>query len=130
MKNEKQFNEAWWRRKAVYVLVAVVGLVLTGFGVVTQDQVDAFTASPLLATAIGFFAASKTNAGSDSTVTAQDVAIAASLNHGGPSPEAIVIETLKKVNGYGEHALGEVTEVAERVKSATGSVADYYASQE
>ena len=91
MKNEKQFNKSWWRRKAGYVLVAVIGLVLTGFGFVTQDQVDAFTASPLLATAIGMFAAAKTNAGSDSTVTAQDVAIAASLNHGGPSPEAFAI---------------------------------------
>lgn len=133
MKNEKQFKKPWWIRRAAYVLVAVIGLVLTGLGYATQDQVDAFTASPLLGTVVGFVAAMFTHRGSDSTATGDDVraerevAIAAAASHGGPSVEAIVAEALKQVNSYGEHALGEA---AKHVRSAVDSTADYYASQE
>lgn len=77
------FTQSWWVRRAAYVLVAVVGLVLTGLGYATQDQVDAFTASPLLGTVVGFVAAMFTHRGSDSTATGEDVRAAQAAAVGG-----------------------------------------------
>jgi hypothetical protein len=101
----------------------VVLLVAAGFGLIDEGQIDTIAASPILGALVAFLASAKTNAGSDSTVTAQDVAVAASANHGGPSVEAIVAEALNQVQSYGEHA-------AEVVKSkAEQTVADYYAGR-
>lgn len=152
MKNDKQFNEPWWRRKAVYVAVAVIGLVLTGFGVVTQDQVDAFNASPLLATLVGLFAASKTHEGSDSRTTDSQVADVADLRQAvdqanqnwsavkdqlRSDPSRIAQEVLKAIweAESGRHALGtpgdasvssETPTEAEGTTREIGSVRDYY----
>lgn len=110
---EKNFNQGWWIRKAAYVLAAVIGLVLTGFGVVTQDQVDAATASPLLATLIGFVAASFTNRGSGDPTTREDVEMAEAAGHGGPAQVDVqaVIEALDQVQSTGRHAISEAQEV-------------------
>lgn len=72
-----QFTSSWFIRRATYVVIGVVGLVAAGFGLIDQGQLDALTASPLLATVAGFVAAAFTHQGSDSTVTADDVASAA-----------------------------------------------------
>ncbi|WP_291474213.1 hypothetical protein [Corynebacterium sp.] len=116
----KKFTQPWFIRRAVYAVVGVVLLVAAGFGLIDEGQIDTITASPILGALVAFLASAKTNAGSDSTVTAQDVAAAASANHGGPSVEAIVAEALNQVQSYGEHA-------AEVVKDkASQTVADYY----
>lgn len=72
-----QFKSPWWIRRAAYLVVGVVGLIAAGFGLIDEGQLDALTASPLLATVVGFIAAAFTHQGSDSTVTANDVAKAA-----------------------------------------------------
>ena len=79
---KRNFREGWWIRKAIYVVVAVAGVVATGFGVVSTEQVDAITASPVLATVVGLIAASFTNRGSDSPVTEADVEVGAVCNRG------------------------------------------------
>ena len=72
-----QFKSSWWIRRAAYLVIGVVGLIAAGFGLIDEGQLDALTASPLLATVVGFIAAAFTHRGSDSTVTADDVAKAA-----------------------------------------------------
>ena len=72
-----QFKSSWWIRRAAYLVIGVVGLIAAGFGLIDEGQLDALTASPLLATVVGFIAAAFTHEGSDSTVTADDVAKAA-----------------------------------------------------
>lgn len=119
----KQFTQPWFIRRAVYAVVGVVLLVAAGFGLIDEGQIDTIAASPILGALVAFLASAKTNPGSDSTVTAQDVAAAASANHGGPSVEAIVAEALNQVQSYGEHAAGVVKDKAEQ------TVADYYAAQ-
>ena len=116
----KQFTQPWFIRRAVYAIVGVVLLVAAGFGLIDEGQIDTIAASPILGALVAFLASAKTNPGSDSTVTAQDVAVAASANHGGPSVEAIVAETLNQVQSYGEHAAEAVKDKAEQ------TVADYY----
>lgn len=117
---KNNFGEAWWKRKAVYVIVAVIGLVLSGFGFVTQDQVDAFAASPLLATLVGLVAASKTNPGSDSTATAADVARAAADGAASQAnPADIAAQVVNQIDTYGKHA-------AKAANEAYTSVSEYY----
>jgi hypothetical protein len=72
-----QFKSSWWIRRAAYLVIGVAGLIAAGFGLIDEGQLDALTASPLLATVVGFIAAAFTHQGSDSTVTATDVAKAA-----------------------------------------------------
>lgn len=72
-----QFKSPWWIRRAAYLVIGVAGLIAAGFGLIDEGQLDALTASPLLATVVGFIAAAFTHQGSDSTVTATDVAKAA-----------------------------------------------------
>ena len=72
-----QFKSTWWIRRAAYLVIGVAGLIAAGFGLIDEGQLDALTASPLLATVVGFIAAAFTHQGSDSTVTATDVAKAA-----------------------------------------------------
>lgn len=74
-----QFKSTWWIRRAAYLVIGVVGLIAAGFGLIDEGQLDALTASPLLATLVGFIAAAFTHQGSDSTVTADDVAKAAAV---------------------------------------------------
>ena len=72
-----QFKSSWWIRRAAHLVIGVAGLIAAGFGLIGEGQIDALTASPLLATVVGFIAAAFTHQGSDSTVTAEDVAKAA-----------------------------------------------------
>ena len=110
---KRNFREGWWIRKAIYVVVAVVGVVATGFGFASAEQVDAITASPVLATIVGLIAASFTNRGSDSPVTEEDVEVARSSTVVNPSE--VAAQVVEQINSYGKHA-------QEQVKS----VADYY----
>lgn len=77
MSETPQFKSSWWIRRASYLIIGVAGLIAAGFGLIDEGQLDALTASPLLATVVGFIAAAFTHQGSDSTVTATDVAKAA-----------------------------------------------------
>lgn len=77
MSETPQFKSSWWIRRASYLIIGVAGLIAAGFGLIDEGQLDALTASPLLATVVGFIAAAYTHQGSDSTVTATDVAKAA-----------------------------------------------------
>lgn len=72
--NTPKWREPWAVRKAAYILVGAVGLVLWYFGFIEQDQADALANSPLLATLVSWVAAAKTHEGSDSTATDSDVA--------------------------------------------------------
>ena len=114
-------KQPWFRRKVAYVVVAIVGLIAAAFGLVDEAQIDAIAASPILATLVGLFAAAKTTPGSDSTVTADDVAIAAQGS--GHSVQDIVGEALNQVQNYGQHAINTA---AETVKEKTPSVGDFY----
>ena len=75
-----QFKSSWWIRRAAYLVIGMVGLIAAGFGLIDEGQLDALTASPLLASVVGFIAAAFTHEGSDSTVTADDVAKAANAS--------------------------------------------------
>lgn len=109
---EKNFKQGWWIRKAGYVIASVIGLVLTGFGVVTQEQVDVATASPLLVTLIGSVAAFFTHRGSGDPTTREDVELAEAAGHGGPARVDVqaVIAALDQVQSTGRHALNEAQE--------------------
>lgn len=115
---KRNFREGWWIRKAIYVVVAVAGVVATGFGFVSTEQVDAITASPVLATIVGLVAASFTNRGSDSPVTEEDVEVARSAAVVNPSE--VAAQVVEQINNYGKHAAGVVKDKAEQ------TVADYY----
>lgn len=73
----------WFTRKIIYIVIAIAGVVLAGFGVVSTDQADQISEQALevvpslLAVIASGYAAAKTHPGSDSTVTAEDVAQAA-----------------------------------------------------
>ena len=110
---KRNFREGWWIRKAIYVLVAVVGVVATGFGFASTEQVDAITASPVLPTVVGLIAASFTNRGSDSPVTEADVEVARSSAV--VNPAEVAAQVVEQINNYGKHAQETIT-----------SVADYY----
>lgn len=72
-KRETKWQQPWFLRRAAYAVVGVVLLVLAGAGVIEQGQIDAIEASPILGAIVAFIASSRTNAGSDSTVTVADV---------------------------------------------------------
>lgn len=78
-KRETHFKEGWWRRKAIYVLLAAGFLVAAGMGWITQEQAAEWTdrlanVIPELLGAAGFsFVAGKVHSGSDSTATFANV---------------------------------------------------------
>lgn len=72
---ESKWAQGWFIRRACYAIVGLVLLVLAGFGLIEEGQIDSITASPLLGTAIAWMAAAKTNPGSDSTTTNADVEV-------------------------------------------------------
>lgn len=65
----------WWIRLALYVVVGIVGLALTAFGIVNPGMVDSWLAGTGSVAAMlgGFFAAAHTGKASDET-PAQEVA--------------------------------------------------------
>ena len=113
---EKTKVMTWQVRKGLQVVIGIAGIALTYFGVVTTDQIDALTASPLLATFGGFLAAAFTNRGSDSTATGADVraaqAAAVDLNavaeavreRVAPEVTRVAAEVEKRISSYGKHA--------------------------
>ncbi|WP_278764025.1 hypothetical protein [Corynebacterium argentoratense] len=70
--------QPWMIRRGVYIVVGLAGLIAAYFGIVDEQQLDAITASPLLATIVGWLAATFTHEGSDSRATDADVARAGS----------------------------------------------------
>lgn len=114
----KNIKKPWFIRRVIYLIVGIVGIVLAGFGIIDEGQIDAISASPLLGTIAGFIAAAFTHQGSDSTVTAQDVADAAKTD-----PEDIASRVVGLINTYGKHAAGNVRDATEQ------TVADYYERQ-
>ncbi|WP_276652490.1 hypothetical protein [Corynebacterium vitaeruminis] len=74
----KRGVQPWMIRRGVYIVVGLAGLIAAYFGIVDEQQLDAITASPLLATLVGWVAAAFTHAGSDSRATDADVARAGS----------------------------------------------------
>lgn len=128
-KSNWKFSEAWVIRRGIYVALSVVFLLLVGFGVISSDTMDELLGKAdmllgLLAAsgALGF-ASSKTNAGSDSTVTARDVAVAAAASASSVSSDAIratVAEVLDQVNSYGKHAEKASNSFGDYLKEARG----------
>lgn len=74
-KRDTKFTQPWFIRRACYAVVGLVLLVLAGFGLIEEGQIDSITASPMLGTAIAWMAAAKTHPGSDSTTTNADVEV-------------------------------------------------------
>lgn len=74
-KRDTKFTQPWFIRRACYAIVGLVLLVLAGFGLIEEGQIDSIAASPLLGTAIAWMAAAKTGPGSDSTTTNADVEV-------------------------------------------------------
>lgn len=114
----KKFTQSWFIRRAVYAIVGVVLLVAAGFGLIDEGQIDTITASPILGALAAFLASAKTNPGSDSTATAQDVADAAQATQ--PDPAEVARQVVEQINTYGKHSAGVVKDKAEQ------TVADYY----
>lgn len=71
-KRQTNFDKPWWKRKATYAVVAVLGIIATGLGFMTADQYEALMASPLLATIVGGLAYINTGPDSDSTTAAAE----------------------------------------------------------
>lgn len=128
-KSNWKFSEAWVIRRGIYVALSVVFLLLVGFGVISSDTMDELLGKAdmllgLLAAsgALGF-ASSKTNAGSDSTVTARDVAAAAASSATAASSDVIratVTEVMDQINSYGEHAAKMGNSFGDYLKEARG----------
>lgn len=118
MKDKKKFTQAWFIRRAAYAIVGIVLLVLAGFGLIEESQIDTIAASPILGALVAFVASAKTNPGSDSTVTAKDVEQAAKPDHA---------DIAKQVAEYfqpaGKHAVDVATDT---VNKAATSVSEYY----
>ena len=70
----KRGVQPWMVRRGVYLLVGLAGIIAAYFGIVDENQLDAVTASPLMATIVGWVAAAFTHEGSDSRATDADVA--------------------------------------------------------
>lgn len=124
-----KFGEAWYIRQVGYALLSAVLLLLVGFGVLSSEtmeqlleKADMLLAMLVASGALGF-ASSKTNAGSDSTVTARDVAAAAASSASNVSSgviRATVAEVLDQVNSYGEHAAQRGNSFGDYLKEARG----------
>ena len=108
-----KFSEAWYIRQVGYAALSAVLLLLVGFGVLSSETMEQLREKAdmllglLFASGALGFASSKTNAGSDSTVTAQDVAAAAASSASNVSSDVIratVTEVMGQINSYGKHA--------------------------
>lgn len=118
MKDNKKFTQPWFIRRAAYAIVGIVLLVLAGFGLIEESQIDTITASPILGALVAFVASAKTNPGSDSTVTAKDVEQAAK-----PDPADIAKQVAEYFQPVGKHAVDVATDT---VNKAATSVSEYY----
>ncbi|MGP9760128.1 hypothetical protein [Corynebacterium sp. AOP12-C2-36] len=113
----------WAIRKILYFAAAAVVAILGAFGVLSEVQVDQWTdqLDKILPYAFGvlapLIAGAKTNAGSDSTATAADVAAAAQVDTNAVASE--VYRRITDVAQTGQHALTTATQAAT-------SVADHY----
>ena len=108
--------QPWHIRKVTYAIVAILGVVAAYFGVVSEQQVDTITASPLLATLIGVIASMFTGRGSDSTATGEDVraaqraavdinAVAEAVRERvAPEVTRAANEVEKRISSYGKHS--------------------------
>ena len=121
MKDKKKFTQPWFIRRAAYAIVGIVLLVLAGFGLIEESQIDTIAASPILGALVAFVASAKTNPGSDSTVTAKDVEQAAK-----PDPADIAKQVAEYFQPVGKHAVDVATDT---VNKAATSVSEYYANQ-
>lgn len=97
----------WAWRKLAYALVALIVGVLGAFGIASEVQADQWTQNldALIPWILGIIApavaSAKTNAGSDSTATAADVAAA----QADPDDVAArVVEKMTAVDSYGQHS--------------------------
>lgn len=124
-----KFSEAWYIRQVGYALLSAVLLLLVGFGVLSSETMEQLREKAdmllglLFASGALGFASSKTNAGSDSTVTARDVAAAAASSASNVSSgviRATVAEVLDQVNSYGEHAAQRGNSFGDYLKEARG----------
>lgn len=115
---KKNIKQPWFIRRAAYAIVGVALLVLAGFGLIEEAQIDAIAASPILGALVAFIASAKTNPGSDSTVTAKDVEQAAK-----PDPAAIAREVAEYFQPVGKHAMSVATDT---VNKAATSVREHY----
>lgn len=118
MKDKKKFTQPWFIRRAAYAIVGIVLLVLAGFGLIEESQIDTIAASPVLGALVAFVASAKTNPGSDSTVTAKDVEQAAK-----PDPADIAKQVAEYFQPVGKHAVDVATDT---VNKAATSVSEYY----
>lgn len=118
MKDKKKFTQPWFIRRAAYAIVGIVLLVLAGFGLIEESQIDTIAASPILGALVAFVASAKTNPGSDSTVTAKDVEQAAK-----PDPADIAKQVAEYFQPVGKHAVDVATGT---VNKAATSVSEYY----
>lgn len=141
MATKTQFKAPWWQRRVIYLVVSALGLVAAGFGLLDEGQLDAIAASPLLATLVGLFAATKTHEGSDSRATDAQVDQVADLremvdqvrDQVRSDPARIAQEVLKVIWGAesGRHALETTEETTAPGEASTevrgvSAVADYY----
>lgn len=104
MKNS--FREPWFIRRALYLVISAVLLVLSGIGIVQAEQIDSLTAtlSTTLGTLLGAFgtglAATKTNRGSDSTATYADLETRVEQNEKIDSRLKVIESAIASPNEY------------------------------
>lgn len=123
--NKPKFDPSakWAWRKVLYYVAAAVVAILGAFGILSEVQVDQWTGQLdkiipwVLGVAAPLLAGAKTNAGSDSTATAADVAEAARTVPPQLDVHAVAEEVTRRLGGVvstGQHALQEAV--------STGSV--------
>ena len=132
---KKKFTQPWVIRRGLYLIVAAVGLVAAGFGLVDEGQLDAVAASPLLATVVGVVASLFTNRGSDSTATGDDVRAAQQAAQYAQPPQQVDPEQIAQqaagriadlIDGsFGTHIAGAQKQAQDTITS----VADFYRHQ-
>lgn len=99
-------KQEWFWRKMLYAVATIALTIAAAFGVIQNDQIDnlAAQATPLFGAVVTLIAAVKTNRGSDSPVTEEDLATAQL------TPEAVaqaVAAHLDQLNPDGKHAATE-----------------------
>lgn len=121
-KRESKWAQGWFIRRACYAIVGLALLILAGFGLIEEGQIDSITASPLLGTAIAWMAAAKTNPGSDSTTTNADVEVSQRAR---AELEAQIAALQSQIGEQVQSAVSGVVDLLpDRVQDAVRSVYD------
>lgn len=119
---QKRFLAPWFIRRVIYAVTSLVLVVLAGFGLIGESQIDSLTAqvgavvAPLLGLVSSMLALGNTHAGSDSTVTVADV------QAGGVDAAVVAAQVVEQITAYGKHAAPVADELGVYVEQLRSGV--------